>query len=117
MEPVIVVLIIFGSTGLIVWKWIESRHRERMNMIEKGVKPNEFKGVSFREMFRPNPLSTLKWGMLAMFVGIGIMVATYLEVNLYWHESVYPASMLIFGGLSLVAFYVIASNKMKKDDE
>jgi len=117
MEPVIVVLIVFGSTGLIIWKFIESRHRERMSMIDKGVKPADFKGVSWREMFRPNPLSSLKWGMLAMFVGVGIMVATYLERNMYWNDSVYPASMLIFGGLALVVFYGIASSKLKKESE
>jgi len=115
MDFVIVMLIVFGSTGLILWKWIESRHRERITMIEKGVKPTDFKGMSFREMFRPNPLSSLKWGMLAMFVGLGIMVATYLERNLYWNDSVYPASMLIFGGLALIVFYSIASKKMKDD--
>jgi len=88
-----------------------------MSMIDKGVKPADFKGVSWREMFRPNPLSSLKWGMLAMFVGVGIMVATYLERNMYWNDSVYPASMLIFGGLALVVFYGIASSKLKKESE
>ncbi len=73
--------------------------------------------MSFRDMFRTNPLSSLKWGLLAMFVGAGIMVATYLERNLYWHDSVYPASMLIFGGLALIVFYGIAASKLKKDSE
>ena len=117
MEPVIVMLIVFGSTGLILWKWIESRHRERMTMIEKGVKPTDFKGTPIRDWFRPNPLSSLKWGLLTMFVGIGILIATYLERSLYWNDSVYPASMLIFGGLALIIFYGIASNKMKKESE
>ena len=115
MEPVIVVLIIFGSTGLIIWKWIESRHRERMGMIEKGVKPSDFKGGSLGDFFRFSPLSSLKWGMLAMFVGLGIMVASYLDRSMYWNDSVYPASMLIFGGLALIIFYQIASKKMNKD--
>lgn len=117
MEPVIVTLIVFGSVGLLIWKFLDSRHRERMTMIEKGVNPADFKGMSFREMFRFNPLSSLKWGLLAMFVGVGIMVATYLERNLYWHDSVYPASMLICGGLALIIFYGVASSKMKKNSE
>ncbi|MGH2569446.1 MAG: DUF6249 domain-containing protein [Bacteroidota bacterium] len=115
MEPVIVTLIVFGSVGLLIWKFLDSRHRERMTMIDKGVKPADFKGLSLREMFRPNPLSSLKWGLLAMFVGTGIMVAAYLERSLYWHDSVYPASMLIFGGLALIIFYSVASKKMKDD--
>lgn len=115
MEPVLVVFIVFGSTGLILWKFFESRHKEKMAMIEKGVNPKEFKGVSLREVFRLNPLSSLKWGLLAMFVGIGILVAARLEQVLSWHDSIYPASMLIFGGLALVIFYAIAARKTKEE--
>ena len=117
MEPILVTFIVFGSVGLLVWKFLDTRHRERMTMIEKGVNPSDFKGMSLRDVFRMNPLSSLKWGLLAMFVGAGLMVATYLERNLYWHDSVYPASMLIFGGLALIIFYSIAANKLKKDSE
>lgn len=116
MEPVLVVLIIFGSVGLIVWKFIESRNRERMAMIEKGTNPADFKGLPLREMFKPNPLSNLKWGLLALFVGAGILCATWLEHVFYFHgDSIYPASMLIFGGVALVLFYFIASRKMKSE--
>lgn len=115
MEPIFVTFIVFGTTGLIIYRWIETRHKERIAMIEKGVNPADFKGASLKEMFRPNPLSSLKWGLLAMFVGLGLMLATYLERNLYWHDSVYPASMLIFGGLALILFYGIASRKMKQE--
>ena len=115
MEPVMVVLIIFGSTGLIVWKWIETRHKEKIAMIEKGVSPKDFKGVSVSELFKFSPLSSLKWGLLALFVGAGIMVGTWLDRYLFMPDGVYPASMLILGGLGLLIFYVIASRKMRKD--
>ena len=85
-------------------------------MIEKGVSPADFKSGSLRDFLKPNPLSSLKWGMLAMFVGIGIMVATVLERTYYMPDSVYPASMFIFGGLALVVFYFIASRKLRNDD-
>jgi len=117
MEPVMVVLIIFGSTGLIVWKWIETRHKEKIAMIEKGVSPKDFKGVSVSELFKFSPLSSLKWGLLALFVGVGLMLATWLDRAWYLSDGVYPASMLTLGGLGLVVFYVIASRKMRKDQE
>jgi hypothetical protein len=117
MEPVIVVLVVFGSFGLIAWKFLDSRHRERMTMIEKGVSPADFKGRPLRDLFRPNPLSNLKWGLLALFVGAGLLLATYLERSLFWADSVYPASMLIFGGLALILFYGIANAKMKNEPE
>ncbi len=115
MEPVLVVLTIFGSTGLIVWKWIETKHKEKMAMIEKGVSPKDFKGVSISEMFRFSPLSSLKWGLLSLFVGAGLMLATWFDQSMYMPDGVYPASMLTLGGLGLVVFYVIASRKMRKD--
>ena len=115
MEPVMVVLIVFGSTGLILWKWIETRHKEKIAMIEKGVSPKDFKGVSIQEMFKFNPLSSLKWGLVALFVGAGLMMATWLDRVWYLADGVYPASMLTLGGLGLVVFYVIASRKMNKD--
>lgn len=115
MEPILVVFIIFGSTGLIIYKYLETRHKERMAMIEKGVTPADFKGTSLSDFLKTNPLSSLKWGMLLMFVGIGLMVATFLDRSYYMSESVYPASMLIFGGLAFVIFYSIASRKLKQE--
>ncbi|HLF19832.1 MAG TPA: DUF6249 domain-containing protein [Bacteroidota bacterium] len=115
MEPILVVFIIFGSTGLIIWKWIETRHKERIAMIDKGVTPADFKGVSVREMFKTNPLSSLKWGLLALFVGAGLFLGSLLDQYMYLPDAVYPASMLVLGGLGLVIFYVIAARKMKSE--
>jgi hypothetical protein len=106
---------VFGSTGLVIWRWVETRHKERLAMIEKGVSPADFKGISAREMFKPNPLSSLKWGLLAMFVGIGSFVANWLDQSYGYHDSIYFASMLIFGGFALIIFYFIAAKKMKQD--
>ncbi|HWP82194.1 MAG TPA: DUF6249 domain-containing protein [Bacteroidota bacterium] len=116
MEPVIVVLIVFGSVGFIVYTWISTRHKERIAMIEKGVNPGDFKGMSVREMFRTSPLSTLKWGILAFSVGLGLIAATYIDEIWIHEDSVYPASMLIFGGLGLILFYLIAARKLKDQE-
>lgn len=116
MEPIFVVFIIFTTLGVTIYTWLSSRHKERMAMIEKGVSPADFKSASLRDFLKPNPLSSLKWGMLAMFIGIGIMVATFLDRSLYMADSVYPASMFLFGGLGLVIFYFIASRKLKDEE-
>lgn len=116
MEPIFVIFIIFTTTGVVLYTWLSSRHKERMAMIEKGVSPADFKAGSLRDYLRPNPLSSLKWGLLAMFVGVGIMVGTILERVYYMADSVYPASMFIFGGLGLVIFYFIASRKLRDSE-
>lgn len=115
MEPVLATLIIFGSIGLILWRWIEARHRERMAMIEKGVSPADFKGVPVREMLRANPLSSLKWGLLAAFVGVGLIAANWLDRAYYFADSIYIASMLVFGGVALIIFYFIAARKARQE--
>jgi len=115
MEPFLILLVMFGSTGLVIWRWVETRHKERLAMIEKGVSPADFKGISAREMFKPNPLSSLKWGLLAMFVGIGSLIATWLDEVYNLRDSIYLASMLVWGGLALIIFYFIAAKKMKQD--
>lgn len=115
MEPIFVVFIVFATIGVVVYTWLSSRHKERMAMIEKGVTPCDFKSGSLKEVFAPHPLCSLKWGMLAMFVGIGLLVGNLLDHAFYINDSVYPASMLIFGGLGLILFYFIASRKMKAE--
>lgn len=115
MEPFLVVLIIFGSVGLVTWRWIEARHRERMAMIEKGVSPADFKGTSAHLLFKTSPLSNLKWGLLVMFVGIGSLIATWLDEVYNLRDSIYLASMLVLGGLALIIFYFVAARKMKQE--
>lgn len=114
MEPVIVTLIVFGSVGAILWKYLDARHSEKMTMIEKGVKPGDFK-MPFPS-FRPSPLSNLKWGLLAVFVGVGIATANYMHDVLDWDDSIFPAMIFICGGFSLIIFYVIASMKAKREE-
>ena len=52
MEPIFVIFIIFGSTALVIYKFLETRHKERMAMIEKGVSPADFKGMSLRDFLK-----------------------------------------------------------------
>jgi 4-amino-4-deoxy-L-arabinose transferase-like glycosyltransferase len=121
-EEIIVPVVLFGGTAVVLWKFFEGRHKERMAMIEKGVSPAEFKSPSstpFR-LWQGTVLSNLKWGLLFVFSGIGLLVGQQLEYYFGFHEdSAVFGSILITGGLALIIFYFIASKKLKekKDDE
>ena len=117
MEPVVGMLVVFGSVGFITYTWLATRHKERMAMLEKGVKASELKGSAIPQIFRPNPLSSLKWGLLAAFVGAGLIVANILDSYFYFHDSIYFASMLIAGGIGLIIFYFVAAKKLKNEDQ
>ena len=110
MEEILVVFIIFGSVGAVIWKFLDGRHHERMAMIDKGVKADELKGSLPR--FRISPLANLKWGLFFSSIGLGILVATYMNETLRWEESVFPSMIFLFGGAALILFYNIAKKKV-----
>ena len=80
-------------------------------MIERGLKPEDMKALYERGTLRINPLSSLKWGMIFVFVGVAALVGMYLRAAYYVEEGIYPALMCLFGGLGLLAFYMIANKR------
>ena len=108
-------IFLFGGSAWVLVVYFNNRHKEHLMMIEKGVNPTDFKGTPMREWFRLNPLSSLKWGLLATFVGIGLMIGMYLHRNFDLEDSVYLACMLISGGIALVIYYFIAARKVKQE--
>lgn len=108
-------IFLFGGAAAVLIVYYNNRHKERMAMIEKGVNPADFKGAPMREWFRTNPLASLKWGLLAMFVGVGLIVASMLDRLYIMHDSIYVACMLVSGGIALIIFYFIASKKLKQE--
>jgi len=114
---IIVPIVLFGGSAAVLWKFFDGRHKERMAMVEKGVNPIDIKPSSAARFWQGNVLSNLKWGLLMVFVGIGLFVGFQLENNYGFHEeTAIFGSMLIAGGLALVIFYIIAARKAKKEE-
>jgi len=115
---ILVPIFLFGGTAAVLWKYFEGRHNERMAMIEKGVSPATFKSAPSFRLWQGNVLSNLKWGLLAVFAGIGLLVGQQLEYYFGFHEeSAVFGSILITGGLALIIFYLIAAKKLKEKQE
>jgi hypothetical protein len=74
---------------------------EKMAMIEKGLT------LPQKESSKVNPASALRWGCLFMGVGLGIFVANLIASIKSDSEALYPALMLLFGGLGLLISYYI----------
>ena len=88
---------IFG----IVYVFLMTRHRERMSMLEKGVDPTLFAS-------RTSNSPTLKFGMLAIGIALGILLGNLLHQALDMSRHVAFLSMIFLcGGVSLVANFVI----------
>ena len=115
MEEVFIPIFLFASTAAVLIVYYNNRHKERMAMIEKGVDPLQFKGVPMREWFRLNPLSSLKWGLLSIFVGLGALFAMWVHRTYDVPDGIYISSMLVTGGIALIIYYFSASKKLKQE--
>ena len=113
MEPVAIILIIFLSITLIIGTFLLTRHRERIQMIEKGMTAEEIRSMIQFGGFKPNPLSSLKWGMVFIGVGLAALIGMWLQHAFMVGEAVIPGLMAIFGGIGLVVFYFVADRKSR----
>lgn len=103
LVPIFIVVALAGMT----WKWMDTRHTQRMAMIDKGMNPNE--GTP-----RPaHPLGMLKWALLVTFVGVGLLLGIILIVNYNAVDEVAPVLSIIFGGIALLVYYHIAAGKLE----
>jgi hypothetical protein len=107
-----IAIVFFFSTLVIIWGgFILTRHKERAMMIERGLKAEEIQSLYSRSAWRTNPLSSLKWGIIILAIGIAALFGMYLHANFYVEEGVIPGLMAAFGGAGLIIFYFIAKRK------
>ena len=111
--PILVLLIIFSTVFGIFYLFITTRNRERILMIEKNYDPQQFlrrprKGPSAFTYW------TLKLGMLATGISLGIMVGTQF-VN--YEEGPLASSIFFFAGAFLIGNFFLERMIWKKDDK
>jgi hypothetical protein len=84
--------------------------RQNLAMIDKGMNPKEFAN-------RPAPYLNLKWGLLLIGSGLGLLLAYIVDLssNLVDGEenpTIYFSMIAIFGGLGLIASYRIEKKEL-----
>ena len=102
--PIVAMLSVFGSLFGIAFMFFNTRNKERMAMIEKGIDPMIFRQESNKKASR----WALKLGILAMGIGAGIFSAFLLENSFGTkaQEFTTPFSIFFFAGLSLLISFV-----------
>ncbi|HEX8529624.1 MAG TPA: DUF6249 domain-containing protein [Cytophagales bacterium] len=85
---------------------------ERMAMIAKGMNP-----VNTTKL-KINPSGTLRFALLAIGAGVGLVVGSMLEkANLVEEEVAYFSMVLLFGGMGLLVSYLIQLKQDEKEKE
>jgi len=112
MEAVFVPLIVFASIFGMVYVWLSTRNKERLALIDKGADASLF---TVKKENKTN--YTLKLGMLAVGIGIGILIGSLLESYTTLDEEVaFPSMIFLFGGAFLIANAMIERNDGKEKE-
>ena len=111
MVAVLIPLSFFAMVFGIVYLY----KKENLAMIEKGMNPKD-------KMYRPAPFRSLKWGLLLLGAGFGLLIAFFVDMNLPYRiepVGIYFALIAMGGGLGLIVSYFVEKKHWydKKNDE
>lgn len=117
MEEVLVPITLFICTFAMIFGIRYFSNKEKMAMIERGIDPGLNKAT-------PKPFISLKFGLLLVGVGLGLLAALFTVRGLFSHEmthseegqavAVYFGCIGIFGGLGLIASYFVEKKWLDK---
>jgi len=95
----IIIIGAFVAVFGICYVYITARHRERMSILEKGIETSPFNSIKLSNA------QTLKYGMLAIGIAVGILIGELL--NKGDDMRIFSGMILLFGGLGLTLNYYI----------
>jgi hypothetical protein len=107
--PLVVFLVILAVIVKII---VDNSTRRKL--IDKGMVDENVKYL-FPDKIKSQTLSSLKWGMVSIGVGLAVFVGQMFGADLV--EEVTIGAMFVFAGLALVIYYPIANRMMKKAKE
>ncbi|MDB5019261.1 MAG: hypothetical protein JWQ28_388 [Pedobacter sp.] len=116
MEELIPITMFLGAFAMVFGIRYLS-NKEKMAMIERGMDP----GIRKNEQLAPRPFLSLKFGLLLVGLGLGILLALFVVMQNHMEEDqavpVYFGCISIFGGLGLIFSYLIEKNWIDKHKE
>ena len=117
MEAILVPITLFIGTFAMVFGIRYLSNKEKMAMIERGIDPDVHKST-------PKPFLSLKFGLLLVVLGIGLLVALFIVRGVFGSEmnhgeegqavAIYFGCVGIFGGLGLITSYIVEKKWLDK---
>ncbi len=101
LEPLAVLVPVFGS--IILFVKILTDYYLRKRMVDKGLVNENAIELLKKHDTQTGKYGSLKWGLLVLFGGIGLIVINYLD---YRHDSPLPFGMFaVFLSLGFLIYY------------
>ena len=98
---------ILGITKVLSDNWT------RRKLIEARVSDDVIRTL-FRKESDPEMFAALKWGIVLVSLGLGLIVSQYLPSR--FEEPLAWGVVLVFGGAGLLAYYAIARALIRRDE-
>jgi membrane protease YdiL (CAAX protease family) len=109
---VLIPLTLFAGGFAMVFGIVYLKTRENLAMVEKGMNPRE-------KYYRPAPYRNLKWGLLLIGAGLGLLTAyilsEYVLIPRNDHDdnpAIYFSLIAIGGGLGLISSYRVEKKEL-----
>jgi predicted MFS family arabinose efflux permease len=106
---IVAIISVFSTIIVVAYLFFSSRHKIRMALIQHGQDASIFKEDK-------DANSALKFGMVAVGVGLGLFAGGLLDSIGMEEGPAYFGMMLIFGGASLILYYLIVKKKFITDE-
>jgi len=106
-------IFLFAATAVVLAAYILTRHKERITIIEKGLKADDYTGLYRGAAKQVYPLSSLKWGLIFCLIGIGVLVGLWLRQVYDVEEGVFFGLIALAAGIGLLIFYAIARKQVR----
>ena len=107
-EEVLIPITLFTGAFAMIFGIVYLKTRENLAMLEKGFNPKEYAN-------RPAPYKNLKWGLLLIGAGLGLLLAFVLDNYVFFrtdNEAIYFALIGVGGGLGLISSYKIEKREL-----
>lgn len=97
---------VLGITKVLSDNWTKRK------LIEARVSDDVIRTL-FRKESDPEMFAALKWGMVLVALGLGLIVSQYLPSG--FDEPLAWGVVLVFGGVGLLAYYATARALLRRD--
>jgi len=119
LVKVLVILLILspfllvGGVILAIFLYVKNIREDQKAMIVRSYSPEPMKLEEVRSSSDRYPLTSLKWGIVAMAIGLGFLVTFIIQKVYPIQESgeLFIGIIFVLAGLGLLLYYAIASKK------
>lgn len=115
---ILIPISLFVAIAAVLWKFFDTRHKIRMMIVERGLIDENLKYLFGSVTSRPNRYATLKWGLVALFIGLALLVVIPLQQFAWAHRhegELITGIIFLAGGMAFLLYYFIVAKREKTE--